>query len=1052
MRRAFFFWIGVFLLGLFCPFNSARSPVPTITSITVDSTNVLVKVSVPSGIRKVTLEGRPRLGASSWAPRSVRRFDTLTAGQSEISFLLPRSESIEVLRVRADDTEPLPLAFFSGTNQFSGPQSSSLVTPMSPGGVTDMNNPGATGSVGGGSTERAVVESDIWKVAGDTLYFFNNLRGLQVIDISNPDAPGVRGSYPLAASGEQMYVLPSGHAVLLTRSWCSGNDESKVVVIDTVGVPKLASETTVPGYVTESRLVGSALYVVSQAYQQHTTDKGVIWDWGTLVTSIDLANPAAPVKRNTLFLAGYGGAISATDRFLFVTAVSDTDYYRSNLQIIDISSPDGAINSLATITAFGLIADKFKINMDGDTLTVISHHWDTTFRWTTSLDNYSLANPKSPQKLGSLQLAQGDQLHATRFDGKRAYIVTFLRIDPLWIVDLTDPAHPAIAGELSVPGWSTYLQPMGDRVLALGVDNTNSWRVALSLFDVSNAHAPTLLSKVALGENSSWSEASDDEKALTVLPDAGLILVPWQGYTTNGYSSQVQLIDLATNKLTARGQITGQMYPRRATLSHDHVLSLSGRSLVSYAAADRDHPEFKAELNLAWPVNKVILAGDYLLEIETGAQSYWWGNPATPAHIRVTRANAPETILNTITFTNNLSIAGVELRDNKLYVAQSTNPGWNFFPIMILATVDGTTQTNQEPQATFVQSIYDASALPALPLLGSSALAPTNQLGVGLTALWPKTNVLVWSGGLSWGGWWGGPVMAMDMIARPIFWGGSAGSGHFLAFDVANPAAPALKSEVDLTSNNFFNFSKPILSEGLIYLSHQTQEFVEIPTTNSPAKDPASTTGWGGTNITVGVFVTRYFLDVLDYADSANPVVRKPANIPGQLQGVSHSGGVIYTLGNHFDAIGNSDFVERLDASAYDGVSVFLIDSLSLTNWPHPVSVQGRDIFIGQSLGKAALDRWRLSDMGLFEKLSTTPMDFAVNTVRFLGDMAIVQANTDVLLLDAAARANLKLIGAGPYGCSGGASLDDADGALGRGLWIPQTDYGVSKINVTAAP
>lgn len=81
---------------------------------------------------------------------------------------------------------------------------------------------GATDTSGG----RAVVESDIWKVQGDTLYFFNQYRGLQVIDIANPEAPQLRGALSLPATGEQMYLIEP-YAILLTRE-CNGSPEKAV--------------------------------------------------------------------------------------------------------------------------------------------------------------------------------------------------------------------------------------------------------------------------------------------------------------------------------------------------------------------------------------------------------------------------------------------------------------------------------------------------------------------------------------------------------------------------------------------------------------------------------------------------------------------------------------------------------------------------------------------------------------------------------------------------------------------------------------------------------
>lgn len=1050
---------------------------PKITSVTLEGTNIIVKVSAPAGLRKVTLETRSHLESSTWAPKALQRFDSATTDSQELTFVLRRSANLEVLRVRADATDALPAAFFKGTNQFAGPQAAAPTSPPTPGSVNDTSGGGPSG-VFPGPTERTVAESDIWKVYGDTLYFFNNLRGLQVINIADPAAPILKGTFSIAASGEQMYVLPSGHAVLLTRSWCS-EPGSKILIVDGSGTaPTLAATIPISGYLAESRMVGSALYLVSQDYRERALETGgTMWEPVMVLTSIDLANPAAPIKRNTQTLAGYPNTIYATDRYLLTVAWNNY-YIGSDLQLVDISSPTGEFTVLSTIHATGAVADKFKLNINGDTLTIISHAWtDDTTRWTTMLENFSLANPRAPVKVGSLRLAQGEQLHATRFDGNRAYIVTFFRIDPLWIVDLSDAAHPKIAGELQVPGWSTYLQPLGDRVVALGIDDTNSWRVAVSLFDVSDVAAPKLLSKVALGENSSWSEASYDEKALTVLPDDGLILVPFTGYTTNGQASHVQLIDLAQNSLTARGQISDHIYPRRATLHRDHIVSISGREFISYNAANRDQPVLKARIDLAWPVNKVFLSGDYLLELDTGSYNggyYYYSaySQQSPAPvIRVARADHPETILSATTLPNDFPITGADLRNDKLYVVQSRA---SYYPGIVLWDLASAGSPQQDvPTADFIFSIWDVSQLPAVSKSSELHVPMTDDLG-SLTPLWPKPNLLVWSGGLQFNWWWGGPidfvgvplpVSATQMattanvgIAAPIapigrFWGSSG--GRLAAFDVSDSSAPILKNVIEIATNSW-NFSKPFVTEGLVYLSHQTTEQILIPIDPVPTDptDPSKTNttiipqGWGdGTNIIR--FITRTFLDVVDYTDAANPVIRKPVNIPGSLEGASHQGGVIYTTGPHFDADGNSNGNEFFDASAYDGVAAFLIDSLALTNWPHPIVVQSPDIFIGSPTN---LTRWQLADDGMFTMLSTTETKAPVYTFHFFGNLAALNTGDNILLYDATDRAALKLSGQAPVSCNTNNDLDNSDGSVQRGLYIPLSDYGVQYIAVTPPP
>src|SRR5439155_16304142 len=118
------------------------------------------------------------------------------------------------------------------------------------------------------------------------------------------------------------------------------------------------------------------------------------------------------------------------------------------------------------------------------------------------LENFDVSG-KTAAKLGELDLGSGENLLATRFDGDRAYVVTFFRIDPLWIVSLADPANPAITGKLDVHGFSTYIEPLGNRLVTIGsLDN----RAAVSLFDVSDPANPATLSQVQLGGDWSWSE------------------------------------------------------------------------------------------------------------------------------------------------------------------------------------------------------------------------------------------------------------------------------------------------------------------------------------------------------------------------------------------------------------------------------------------------------------------------------------------------------------------------------------------------------------------
>src|SRR5438445_9143684 len=124
-------WLLAFELLLRVNHSLSASPEdqPVITSIRLERTKVVVTAQVPDGIRRVTLECRSRLGAGSWEPRAVTRLD---GSGGPVAFRIPKAVGLEMLRVRADDREPLPGSFYSGTNSFAG-------QPVSSGGLPGVD-------------------------------------------------------------------------------------------------------------------------------------------------------------------------------------------------------------------------------------------------------------------------------------------------------------------------------------------------------------------------------------------------------------------------------------------------------------------------------------------------------------------------------------------------------------------------------------------------------------------------------------------------------------------------------------------------------------------------------------------------------------------------------------------------------------------------------------------------------------------------------------------------------------------------------------------------
>ena len=127
-----------------------------------------------------------------------------------------------------------------------------------------------------------------------------------------------------------------------------------------------------------------------------------------------------------------------------------------------------------------------------------------------------LPNSARPQEIGK----PNEALYGVRFFGERAYLVTFEQIDPLYVVDLSTPEDPMIAGELEIPGFSDFLHPVNDHLL-LGLGREDS-RVKLELFDIEDISQPVSRSRVLLGseDSYSWSEALYNRHAFTYLAGA----------------------------------------------------------------------------------------------------------------------------------------------------------------------------------------------------------------------------------------------------------------------------------------------------------------------------------------------------------------------------------------------------------------------------------------------------------------------------------------------------------------------------------------------------
>jgi inhibitor of cysteine peptidase len=140
------------------------------------------------------------------------------------------------------------------------------------------------------------------------------------------------------------------------------------------------------------------------------------------------------------------------------------------------------------------------------------------------------------ETVGSLrELAPGERIYSARFMGDRAYLVTFKKVDPLFVLDLSDPKNPSVLGKLKIPGYSDYLHPYDEtHIIGIGKDTIEAdqgdfaWYqgVKLAIFDVTDVDNPIELHKEVIGDRGTDSPVLTDHKAFLFSREKNLMVIP----------------------------------------------------------------------------------------------------------------------------------------------------------------------------------------------------------------------------------------------------------------------------------------------------------------------------------------------------------------------------------------------------------------------------------------------------------------------------------------------------------------------------------------------
>ncbi|MDH7593597.1 MAG: beta-propeller domain-containing protein [Methanomicrobiales archaeon] len=361
--------------------------------------------------------------------------------------------------------------------------------------------------------------------------------------------------------------------------------------------PELLRDINVSGSYYDARMIGDYVYLITSEYVRWCTGDPVLpyLDDGAgegvspdiyyfdipqrsfmyyTLAALDVRG-RREVKAET-FLLGYSTTLFASKENIYIA-------YQKEIPVRRWAEIAPAVRSVEIgdgIPRQGSIIHKFGVN--GDRITYIGmgevpghllnqfsmDEYNDHLRVATTVEGWTreggfLFNnvyvlDREMKTKGRLEyIAPDEKIYSTRFVGDRLYMVTFKRIDPFFVIDLSDPEHPGILGKLKIPGFSDYLHPYDSRhILGIGKETEeNQWGgvsiggLKIALFDVSDVNYPKLVDKVEIGEAGTDSEALRDHKAflfdcqkdLLVIPVREVRKVPIPSSAQGAYSQKIWL-------------------------------------------------------------------------------------------------------------------------------------------------------------------------------------------------------------------------------------------------------------------------------------------------------------------------------------------------------------------------------------------------------------------------------------------------------------------------------------------------------------------------------
>ena len=432
-----------------------------------------------------------------------------------------------------------------------------------------------------------VDEADIVKTDGEYIYYLagkklviintnNNLKKQSQIDFEQENFT----PYEIYIEKNKLIIIGSTYYKnIYDINYYSQNGYktiAKVYNIENKSKPKLEREVSIDGYYLSSRMIGDNLYLIAnkniylysfnddieelneEDYKPKYKDTFVTNEEKSIdycdiyyfpesedmsymnIASFNIDN-TEPANIETYL--GAGDEIYCSLNNLYIAMVKYEykdklvygyyDNYDVNTFIYKFKLEDSKVSYTSVGSVPGSILNQFSMDENDGYFRIATTDYKG-FDDENSTNNLYVLD-ENLQLVGKIEnLAKGEEIYSVRFIGDRAYMVTFVQTDPLFVIDLSDVTNPVVLGELKIPGYSNYLHPYDEtHIIGFGENTTTtesggviSNGMKMALFDVSDPTNPKELFSKDIGERGTYSEILYNHKALLFSKEKNIIAFP----------------------------------------------------------------------------------------------------------------------------------------------------------------------------------------------------------------------------------------------------------------------------------------------------------------------------------------------------------------------------------------------------------------------------------------------------------------------------------------------------------------------------------------------